>query len=116
MNKDKRYKYYIHKRKDGSKEVIAVSSYAGKKVKAKAVCSPHDEFDEEIGKKLSRLRCALKIEKKRLNRAKQQRSFLFNLDSDVQYMILKNQRYLGDTEQEIKFNEEALKLLLEELK
>lgn len=116
MNKDKRYKFYVHERKDGVKEVIAVSSYAGKTVKAKAVCSPDDEFDIEKGKELAKLRCALKIENKRLKRAVNQKDWLFKFQVNLEKAILKNQRYVNDTFQEIKYNEAALEFLLKELK
>lgn len=52
-------------------QVIAISSYAGQKVRGVAKCHANDieNFDEEYGKKLAALRCAEKIAEKRLNRA-----------------------------------------------
>lgn len=51
------------------KEVIAISSYAGKSVKGTAKCDPDDTFDFEKGKRLAAARCALKIAMKRADRA-----------------------------------------------
>ena len=50
--------------------VIAISTYAGKIVKADAMCHPEDEFDGEFGEKLAKARRSVKVSKKRLARAK----------------------------------------------
>lgn len=55
-----RYRYY----KAGPK-TICVSSFAGKPVRGVAICASDDEHDEKIGEDLARLRCDLKIAKKR---------------------------------------------------
>ena len=59
-----KYNYTV----DGN-TVIAIGSYAGKPVTAKAVCADCDTFDAEIGKKIAAKRLDLKIWKKRLKRA-----------------------------------------------
>lgn len=66
-----KYRYYKHELADGSIEIFAVSSYAGKTVKGKARCHAKDieNFDEEKGKQLAALRCDLKIAEKRMARA-----------------------------------------------
>ena len=51
-------------------EIIAMSTYAGKVVKGKAIQHENDVFDYETGKKLAIARCAAKIAIKRKNRAK----------------------------------------------
>lgn len=63
MNK---YKFYQH-----DNEVIAVSTFAGKKVRGVAKCDPDDEFDYEKGKELAAARCNQKVAMKRLKRANQ---------------------------------------------
>lgn len=60
-------KYKFYKAKD---KVFAVSTFAGKTVKGVAKCDPRDTFDEDYGKELAAARCAEKIAKKRLARAK----------------------------------------------
>ena len=50
-------------------KVIALSTYAGKKVRAVAACDPRDTFSLESGKKLAAARCAVKVAEKRLKRA-----------------------------------------------
>ena len=64
-----RYKFYDYKEKDGTPVVVCVSSYAGKPVKGRAKCSPHDTFDIEKGKRLAQARCDLLIAQKRQKRA-----------------------------------------------
>jgi hypothetical protein len=56
-----KYRVYTN----GENVVVAVSSYAGEKVRGVAKCAPEDGFDLEKGKKLAIARCALKIAKKR---------------------------------------------------
>ena len=62
-----KYKFYI-----GPGKVVAVSSYAGRRVRGVAKCSPEDRFDIERGKKLAAARCALKIAEKRKQRAQRE--------------------------------------------
>lgn len=59
-----KYKFYNAKNK-----IVAVSTFAGKKVKGVAKCDPSDIFDEDYGKELAAARCAAKIAKKRFERA-----------------------------------------------
>lgn len=61
-----KYTYYIAEKQ---KQVIAVSSYAGRIVRAIAKCDPRDEFSIETGKKLASARCNLKVAAKRAKRA-----------------------------------------------
>lgn len=66
-----KYKFFIAKKVDGTPyQVIAVSTYAGRKVRGVAKCNPCDEFSIENGKKLAAARCNLKIAEKRVKRAK----------------------------------------------
>lgn len=50
--------------------VIAITTYAGKTVKACAKCHSDDTFDAEFGEKLAQARCNVKVAKKRAARAK----------------------------------------------
>lgn len=59
-----KYKFF----RDGN-TIIAVTTYAGKTVKARAKCDPRDEFNEEEGKRIAAERCALKVAKKRVQLA-----------------------------------------------
>ena len=51
-------------------QIIAVSTYAGKIVRAAAKADPRDEFDEDYGKRLAAARCNYKVAKKRRAAAK----------------------------------------------
>lgn len=61
-----RYKYYVQ----GNK-VHAVSKYAGKTIRATAICSPCDDFDLEVGKGVAARKCNIKVSDKRLRHAEQ---------------------------------------------
>lgn len=56
-----KYSYFTN----GKDTVVAVASYAGKRVRGIAKCSEMDEFDLAKGEKLAAARCNLKIAKMR---------------------------------------------------
>ena len=60
-----KYKFVNH----SNREVIAISTYAGKTVRGVAKLTPGDTFDETTGKELAAARCNEKIARKRLARA-----------------------------------------------
>ena len=64
-----KYTFVTHTRKDGRVEVIAISTFAGKPVRGKAICAESDTFDEEKGKMLAAARCNAKVAAKRYARA-----------------------------------------------
>lgn len=71
VNKYKCYGY-MEKNPDGSDRcpaVVAISTYAGKNVRAYAKTNPGDEFDWEKGRELAIARCNAKIAGKRHKRA-----------------------------------------------
>ena len=61
----RRIKFY-----SSDKEVIAVSSFAGKTIKGIARCNPEDTFSFETGKKLAEARCNNKIALKKVQNTK----------------------------------------------
>ena len=102
MIKNPTYQFYQfdHKRADGTTciRIVAVSSFAGKPVKAHADCHPNDEFDLEYGKSLAAARCGEKIAAKRCKRA-------YNKVDEAQAMVnaalahlQKMMRYEADAE------------------
>lgn len=65
-----KYSFYTATKVDGEPyRVIAVSTYAGRRVRGVAKCAPDDTFDMEKGKALAAARCAVKVAHKRLDRA-----------------------------------------------
>lgn len=56
-----KYSYFKTNRK-----IICVATYAGRRYRGIAKCSPDDSFDEEVGKKLARMRCDLKTSEAKL--------------------------------------------------
>ncbi len=112
-NRDKSYKYHIYERKDGSTVVLAMSTYAGKKVKGKAICSPDDTFDEEKGKQLAKLRCAIKIDKKRKKNIIIEKSQLFEISAWVETELRKTAEFERKATEEADHNKAELQALLE---
>lgn len=66
-----KFRFIEHDLPDGGREVIAITSYAGSTIKARAVCAPEDmgSYDFEIGKELAHLRCEKKLTIKQLEKA-----------------------------------------------
>lgn len=67
-----KYKFYVNGDKHSVRQVIAVSTYAGKPVRGIAKCDPRDDFSIDTGKKLAAARCNLKVAIKRKKRAQEQ--------------------------------------------
>lgn len=63
------YRFY-----KGKNTITCVSSYAGKTVRGVAKCAPNDEWDEDLGKRLAKLRCDVKVAKKRAMNAAARRA------------------------------------------
>lgn len=59
-----RYTFY-----DTPNKVVCVSTFAKRKVRGVAKCSPEDKFDFKIGHKLAQLRCDKKVAGKRCKKA-----------------------------------------------
>lgn len=86
-----KYRFYTSKNK-----VIAVSSYAGRRVRGVAVCAPGDEFDIEKGKQLAAARCGLKIAERRVARAKAERKKAIEAENRAIMKVNKMSDYLYD--------------------
>ena len=110
-----KYVYKIHTKRNGKREIVAVSSYAGKTVKAKAVCNPDDNYNEEIGKEIARLRCAIKIDEKRAKRAKKEKDTLFKAEAELAKKLLKNSTYVTESIAQLEADKEELNKLISTL-
>ncbi len=114
-----KYKFFIHEYKNDEgkiiKEVIATSTYAGKKVRATAKCSPEDEFDEEKGKKLAATRCAGKIAKMRVRNARNKYDAACDqVEASINYKKRMSAYFTDSLEQKYELGEE-LTAILEEM-
>lgn len=77
-------------------EIIAIGTYHGKIVKAKAKCNPDDEYDEDFGEKLALARLELKILNKRIKTANQR---LSDLDYLIKFCEAMRNKYSEKIEQ-----------------
>ena len=98
-----RCRFVIH-----DKDVIAITSYAGKVVKATAHCSDSDTFDLEIGKKLAEKKLDLKVAKKRLKRAENQYQLIRTNMIKLMAASTAATQYLTNAESELYAAEAAL--------
>lgn len=88
------YRYYY----DDNQRVIAVSSYAGRRVRGVAKCSPEDTFDPDKGLELAKARCDVKIAKKRTLRAAECYEDAMTALRKAEDRVYKMQNYLLDSE------------------
>ena len=111
-----KYKYITHIRKDGVKEIIALSSYAGHYVKGIAKCNPEDNYEPGIGEKIAAARCNLKVTQKRAKNAEKayaQAAEEYNKAID---RLHKMTNYLTDTRKEVAEAEDFLIKVLKDIK
>ena len=78
--------------------VIAITTYAGKTVKAYAKCHSDDQFNVEFGEKLAQARCNVKVAKKRAARAKKKRTEAVRILAQAQMHMSKMDNYVDDSE------------------
>ena len=78
--------------------VIAITTYAGKTVKAFAKCHSDDTFDREFGEKLAMARCNVKVAKKRAARAKRKHAEAVRILAQAKMHMSKMEDYMCDSE------------------
>lgn len=101
-----KYKYFTTKN-----QVIAVSTYAGKIVRAVAKCDPRDEYDLEKGKALAAARLSVKVSKKRRKNAEAKLAEAERNVAIAKYRKMKMNSYLLDAIEELNTETEALERL-----
>lgn len=102
MIKNPTYKYFVT-----GNTVVAVSSFAGKKVRGIAKCNPSDNFNLNFGKALASVRCELKIAKKRVRRAQRKVDEAKRQAEAANRYLTKMLKYEADAE--ARFNEASFK-------
>ena len=80
----------------GSPEIVAISTYAGKWVKGKAICHSDDSYDEQKGTELAVARCAEKVAIKRRANAKSKVDFAAKQLLEAQDYLRRMQTYYDD--------------------
>jgi hypothetical protein len=100
-----RYKFVERPLKNGTNQVIAISTYCGKVVKGVATCSPEDTYEFTTGMELAAARCARKIAYKRYKRAEMKRAEAKKQLIEAQEYLDKMNEYLYDAAAEIEETE-----------
>ena len=111
-----KYKYFIHTKDDGNKEIIAMSTYGGRYIRGIAKCSPEDTYDEDIGKKLAAYRCNLKVAEKRMRAAESARSQAEENFIQAAIRFNKMNQFKIDAEAELKYATSLLEDLLNDIR
>lgn len=93
-----KYQFYTAKKVNGEPyRVIAVSTYAGRKVRGVAKCAPDDKFDMDKGKMLAAARCNLKVAEKRRNRAMKKKAEAIRKKDEANDYYAKMFSYFNDS-------------------
>ena len=104
-----KYKFVETTDAQGNKQVIAISTYAGRTVKGVATCAPEDEYNLEAGKKLAAAKCEVKVATKRMKFAAWRRDILKNAIDRMTERYFKYCRVVDETTEALAEAEEALK-------
>lgn len=96
-------------------EIIAISSYAGKAVRGKAICHSEDTYDEQKGIDLAIARCAAKIAEKRAARARKCYQVAQSKVLEAEAYLNKMQDYVTDAETEVASTGDAVHKLLDDM-
>lgn len=110
-----KYQYFIYQNENGGTTIVAMSTYAGKKVKGYAKCNPEDKFDIEVGKKLAAARCNLKIAEKRKAQAADKYLKAFNQIEEARRYYVKMNEYYIDADDQLDEAAEEVRNILAEL-
>lgn len=94
---------------------IAVSSFAGRTVKATAKLDPRDTFNPEMGKAIAGARCRVKIADKRVKRAEQKFSEATRAVSDSFTKYNKAQDYYESALDELSAAKDSYIEIMEEV-
>ena len=86
-------------RRDGNM-IVATATFAGKPVHGYAKCHPEDEFADKFGADLAIVRCAEKINAKRINNAKRKLRDAEQALKDAAKHYYEMERYLRDANAE----------------
>ena len=92
--------------------VIAITTYAGKTVKAYAKCHSDDTFDVEFGENLAKARCDVKVAKKRAARAKKKYAEAIRALAQAQIYEANMQDYLMNSDAALTKAQENLDTLI----
>ena len=107
------YKYYV----DGkNRMVIAICRYAGRNVRGTAKCSPDDEFDIELGKKLATARCEEKKAKIKIQNASAKYLEASLAAEKAKRRLFKMQQYFMDAVDQHDAAVEAVNEVISEIK
>lgn len=95
-------------------EIIAISRYAGKNVRAVAKCNAEDKFDYDFGKVLAISRVNHKIAIKRLKNAQKKYAEAKEALIAAKKRFADMTEYLDDSAAEVEDSENILNMLLEQ--
>lgn len=100
------------KNKNG--DIIALSYYRGKTVKGIAKCSPEDEYNEELGRKIAEARCNQAVNRHRLEGAQANCKQLIIEAENIKRKLKKATEYLVETQKQYDASVEKLNNIMEE--
>lgn len=93
-------KYNFHYNSD-TKTVVCTTRYKGQTVRGIAKCSPEDNFDITVGKKLAYLRCRQKFARKKLKRAHRAYADALCIEARARNNFYKATEFVNDSDYQL---------------
>ena len=103
-----RYRYYTNNKNI----VICESSFAGKKVRGMAKCSPADEFEINYGMLLAKARVDYKIAEMRVKKSRIRMEAAIDAHDKTEVECVRAGNYCSDSFKEFKTAEETLNSIM----
>lgn len=95
-------------------DIIAISYYRGKTIKGIAKCSPEDEYNEELGRKIAEARCNEAVNRYRLKGAYANCEQLVIEAENIKRKLQKASKYLIETQKQYDISVEKINNIMEE--
>jgi hypothetical protein len=95
MEYGRKYHFYRNTEND---TIVCTTIYKGKMVRGIAKCSPEDNFDIELGKKLAYLRCKKKFARKKLKHAHNAYKEAFLVEAKARTNLAKAAEFVNDSD------------------
>lgn len=107
-----KYNFYSH---EASKTIVCTTMYKGQMVRGVAKCSPEDNFDINLGKKLAYLRCKEKFSRKKLARAHKAYAEAVEIEARADNNLWKAAEFVDDSNYQLELTRNELSRFEHEL-
>ena len=105
--------HFYHNEENGT--IVCTTLYKGQMVRGVAKCSPEDNFDINLGKKLAYLRCKEKFSRKKLARARKAYAEAVEIEARADNNLWKAAEFVDDSNYQLELTRNELSRFEHEL-